>query len=385
VNKYFAIMLLVMLCACEKAPSETVKLEQVRLIVTASGELESKQTAMIAPPSVSGMWQYQIEQLTPENTRVKKGEVIVAFDSKKVVDRLVDKQANLDRAQKELENKKIKEEESEQELILSIAEKQMEYEKAERKADIIDNSRAENDRKKSVIDFTIAENDLFLAKERLIFHKNNKALNLKLAKGKVNRLTAEVNDFKSDIERLKVKAPIDGMVIYRANWQGEKPAVGESIQFGQPVVELAVIEQMQLKAQIAEPDSGKIKLNQKVKIMIDGTQEIVLQGSIVELGRVFRDKSSQDKRRVFDAIIAFEQPKDTVIRPGMTARIEVVTAVIDNALTLPSKAVKLESGQGSVLITGLFSDHEKTIEVAHIVGDKVVIKSGLSQGDIVAL
>lgn len=378
-------MLLVMLCACEKAPSETVKLEQVRLIVTASGELESKQTAMIAPPSVSGMWQYQIEQLTPENTRVKKGEVIVAFDSKKVVDRLVDKQANLDRAQKELENKKIKEEESEQELILSIAEKQMEYEKAERKADIIDNSRAENDRKKSVIDFTIAENDLFLAKERLIFHKNNKALNLKLAKGKVNRLTAEVNDFKSDIERLKVKAPIDGMVIYRANWQGEKPAVGESIQFGQPVVELAVIEQMQLKAQIAEPDSGKIKLNQKVKIMIDGTQEIVLQGSIVELGRVFRDKSSQDKRRVFDAIIAFEQPKDTVIRPGMTARIEVVTAVIDNALTLPSKAVKLESGQGSVLITGLFSDHEKTIEVAHIVGDKVVIKSGLSQGDIVAL
>ncbi|MBA6337994.1 HlyD family efflux transporter periplasmic adaptor subunit [Colwellia sp. BRX8-7] len=384
-NKYFAIMLLVLLCACEKAPSETVKLEQVRLIVTASGELESKQTAMIAPPSVSGMWQYQIKQLTPENTRVKKGEVIVAFDSKKVVDRLVDKQADLDRAQKELENKKIKEEESEQELILSIAEKQMQYEKAERKADIIDNSRAENDRKKSVIDFTIAENDLFLAKERLTFHKNNKALNLKLAKGKVNRLTAEVNDFKSDIERLKVKAPIDGMVIYRANWQGEKPAVGESIQFGQPVVELAVIEQMQLKAQIAEPDSGKIKLNQKVKIMIDGTQEIVLQGSIVELGRVFRDKSSQDKRRVFDAIIAFEQPKDTVIRPGMTARIEVVTAMIDNALTLPSQAVKLENGQGSVRITGLFSDHEETIEVAHIVGDKVVIKSGLSQGDIVAL
>jgi HlyD family secretion protein len=385
VNKYFAIMLLVLLCACEKAPSETVKLEQVRLIVTASGELESKQTAMIAPPSVSGMWQYQIKQLTPENTRVKKGEVIVAFDSKKVVDRLVDKQADLDRAQKELENKKIKEEESEQELILSIAEKKMEYEKAERKADIIDNSRAENDRKKSVIDFTIAENDLFLAKERLTFHKNNKALNLKLAKGKVNRLTAEVNDFKSDIERLKVKAPIDGMVIYRANWQGEKPAVGESIQFGQPVVELAVIEQMQLKAQIAEPDSGKIKLNQKVKIMIDGTQEIVLQGSIVELGRVFRDKSSQDKRRVFDAIIAFEQPKDTVIRPGMTARIEVVTAMIDNALTLPSQAVKLENGQGSVRITGLFSDHEETIEVAHIVGDKVLIKSGLSQGDIVAL
>jgi HlyD family secretion protein len=385
VNKYLPIIWLVLLCACEKVPSETVKLEKVRLIVTASGELESKQTAMIAPPSVSGMWQYQIKKLAQENTRIKKGELIVAFDSKKVMDRLVDKQADLARAQKELENKEIKATETEQELILSIAEKQMDYEKAERKADIIDYSRSDNDRKKSIIDFTIAENDFFLAKERLKFHENNKALNLKLAKGKVHRLTAEVDEFKSDIERLKVKAPIDGMVIYRANFQGEKPAVGESIQFGQPVVELAVIEQMQLKAQIAEPDSGKIKLNQQVKIMIDGTQEIVLQGEIVELGRVFRDKSSQDKRRVFDAIIAFEQPEDIVIRPGMTARIEVVTEVIDNALTLSSQAVKLDNGQGSVLIPGLLSDHIQRIKIAHIVGDKVVIKSGLSQGDIVTL
>jgi len=385
VNKYFAILLLIFLSACENAPTETVKLEKVQLVVTASGELESQQTAMIAPPSVSRMWQYQIKQLMPENTRVKKGQMIVAFDSKKVMDRLIDKKADLERAQKELENKKIKETESEQELILSVAEKKMEYEKAQRKAEIVDNSRSRNDRKKSGIDFTIAENDLFLAKEKLKFHHNNKALNLKLAKGKVNRLTAEVNDFKSDIERLKVKAPIDGMVIYRVNFQGEKPAVGENVQFGQPVVELAVIEKMQLKAQIAEPDSGKIKLGQSVKIMIDGTQEIVLPGKIIELGRVFRDKSYQDKRRVFDAIITFEQPKGIIIRPGITARIEVVTQVIDNALTLPSQAIKLENGKGSVRIAGIFSEREQLIEISHIVGDKVVIKSGLSEGDIVIL
>lgn len=379
------ILMLVFLFACENAPTELVKSEKVELVITASGELESKQTAMIAPPSVSRMWQYQIKQLAPENSRVKKGQMIVSFDSKKISDRLIDKQAELDRAQKELDNSEIKETETEQELILAVAEKKMAFEKAQRKAKIIDNSRSENERQKSVIDFTIAENDLFLAKEKLKFHLDNKALNLKLAKGKVNRLTAEVDDFKNDIERLQVKAPIDGMVIYRSNWQGEKPAVGESVQFGQPIIELAVIEQMQLKAQIAEPDSGKIELGQRVKIMIDGTQEIVLQGEVVELGKVFRDKSSQDKRRVFDAIIAFEQPKDIVIRPGMTARIEVVTQIIDNALTISTQAVKLANGKGAVRMVGLFSESDKSIEVAHIVGEKVVIKSGLSQGDEVAL
>lgn len=384
-NKTIAIILLVFLSACENTPTESVKLEKVQLVVTASGELESKQTAMIAPPSVSRMWQYQIKQLTPENTKVKKGQLVVSFDDKAVMDRLVDKQAELDRAQQQLENKAIKETETEQELILSVAEKKMEYEKAQRKAEIVDNSRSKNDRKKSVIDFTIAENDFFLANEKLKFHLNNKALNLKLAKGKVNRLKAEVDGFNKDIERLKVKAPIDGMVIYRSNWQGEKPAIGESVQFGQPIVELAVIEKMQLKAQIAEPDSGKIKLGQRVKIMIDGTQEIVLQGEVVELGRVFRDKSSQDKRRVIDAIITFDQPENTVIRPGMTARIEVITQVLDNALTLSTQAVRLENGKGSVRVAGLFSNSSLSVDIAHIVGEKVVIQSGLSQGDIVTL
>ena len=236
-----------------------------------------------------------------------------------------------------------------------------------------------------MIDFTIAENDLFLANEKLNFHKSNKLLNFKLAKGKVNRLTTEVNNFKNDIQRLKVKAPMDGMVIYRPNGEGEKPSVGDNVFFGQPVLELAVIEQMQLKAQIAEPDSGKIKLGQRVKIMIDGTQELVLQGEVVELGRVFRDKSTQDKRRIFDAIISFVQPEGTIIRPGMTARIEVVTQVIDNALTLSSQAVHLQNGEGRVKISGMFSEKYQMIDVAHIVGDKVVIESGLSQGDIVAL
>ncbi len=384
-NKTTAIILLVLLSACENAPTESVKLEKVQLVVTASGELESNQTAMIAPPSVSRMWQYQIKQLTPENTRVKKGQLIVSFDDKAVMDRLVDKQAELDRAQQELENKAIKETETEQELILNVAEKKMEYEKAQRKAEIVDHSRSKNDRNKSVIDFTIAENDFFLANEKLKFHLNNKALNLKLARGKVNRLKAEVDGFNKDIERLKVKAPIDGMVIYRSNWQGEKPSIGESVQFGQPIVELAVIEKMQLKAQIAEPDSGKIKLGQRVKIMIDGTQEIVVQGEVVELGRVFRDKSSQDKRRVIDAIIAFDQPKDTVIRPGMTARIEVITQVLDNALTLSTQAVRLENGKGSVRVAGLFSNSSIPVDVAHIVGEKVVIQGGLSPGDIVVL
>lgn len=380
-NKFALASLLLLLQACEQVAVETVQQERIEVIVSASGELESQQTAMIAPPSIARMWQYQIKQLVPENSQVKKGQILVSFDDQKVTDRLIDKQADLDRAEKELENKIVKEKEAEQELILVVAEKEMEFEKAKRKAEIVDNSRSSNDRRKAEIDYTIAENDLFLAKKKLKYQQNNKIVNLKLAQGKVDRITAEVNNFNRDIERLKVKAPMDGMVIYKSDWQGEKPAVGESVQFGQPIIELAVVEKMQLKAQIAEPDSGKVALGQKVKITLDGTQELVFQGKIISLGKVFRDKSSQDKRRIFDAIIAFDKADTTVMRPGMTARIEVVTAVLDNALTLPVTAVTNTDGKNIVYLASLFDKEPKQIEISHIVGTKVVISQGLSLGD----
>lgn len=384
--KYIFLLLSAFIAmGCEQAPTAIVQQERVEVIVSASGELESKTIAMIAPPSVSRMWQYQIKSMLPENIQVKKGQLLVSFDDKKVTDRLVDKQGELDRAQQELDNKGIKETAKEQELVLSVAEKKMEYEKAQRKADIIDNSRSDNDRQKSVIDFTIAENDLFLAQEKLKFHRNNKELNLKLAQSKVDRATSKVNELKRDIERLQVKAPIDGMVMYKSNWQGEKPAVGENVQFGQPIIEIAVVEQMQLKTQIAEPDSGKVKVGQTVKVILDGTQEQIFSGKIVSLGRVFREKSHQDKRRIFDAIVAFDKTDAEVMRPGMTARVEVITDVLDNALTLTSQAVKNSAGSNTVTFVGLFSDEQKNVEIEHIIGNKVVIGKGLSQGDEVAL
>ena len=384
-NKILTILLLLLLAACDESKTSFVQQETLEVTVSASGELESKKTAMIAPPSISRMWQYQIKQLAPENMKIKKGQPLVSFDDKKVSERLIDKQAKLDQAKKELINKSLKEEATEQSLVLSVAEKKMNFEKAQRKADIVDNSRSENDRKKAEIDFTIAKNDLFLSQEKLKYHRDNKALNVKLLTGKVDRLTFEVNNLKNDISRLKVKAPIDGMVIYRSNHQGEKPAVGENTMFGQPIIELAVIEQMQLKAQIDEPESGKIKVGQKVIITLDATQEFVVHGKISSIGNVFRNKSYQDRRRIVDTIIELEETDSKLMRPGMTARVQIVIDTIEGALTLPAQAIQHSGDRTFVMQKGFLGSSLKPVEIHKIIGSKVLISKGLALGDVVSL
>lgn len=313
-----------MLLGCEQAVTATTKtITSEPVIITASGELESKITAMVGPPAVSRMWRFQIKTLIAENTKVKKGDEIASFDSKNVSDRLIDKRAELNTAKKKLENKKREEIQNEQSLILAVAEKKMEFETANRKYTIVDHSRSDNDKRHAEIDYVIAENDLFLAQKKLSFHYDNTQLNLRLAQSKVDRIANEIKEIKNDIKKLTLTAPIDGMVLYKEKHNGEKPAVGETINFGQPIIELAVIEKMQLKAQIAEPDSGKISLGQKVKVILDGTQELVVQGTIVTLGRVLRDNSAQDKKRIIDVIIDFDKTDVSIMRPGMTARIEI--------------------------------------------------------------
>jgi len=384
---YFKTLLLstvLLLSACDESNEQVfnVKSSDILLSVKANGELESATSAIIAPPSIARMWQYQIKTMLPENSNVKKGQVVVSFDDKQVRDKLIDKQGDLERAKKQLENAQNKELIKEQELTLQVAEMKMNYDKAKRKADIVDHSRSAVERKKSQIDFTIASNDLKLAKSKQAYQQQSKELNLKTAQSKVARLQSEVDGYLQDIERLKVKAPIDGLVIYKTNYQGEKSSIGESVQFGQPVIELAVLENMQVKAQIDEPDSGKIETGQPVKITIDGSTEIVVSGKIASLGRVFREKSPQDKRRIVDAIVSIDNLDTRVIRPGLTARLEITTATLNQVLSVPLASIHYDQ-QGPYVET---TENEKQfIEISHFTDNLAVVKKGLQQGNEVKL
>ncbi|WP_257326990.1 efflux RND transporter periplasmic adaptor subunit [Pseudoalteromonas rhizosphaerae] len=375
-------MLLLTACNDDEQQHYLVKKSDIAITVNANGELESSTSAIIAPPSVARMWQYQIKTMLAENTQVKKGQVVVSFDDKQVRDKLIDKQSSLERAKKQLENAQNKELIKEQELTLSVAEMKMNYDKAKRKAEIVDQSRSEVERKKSQIDFTIANNDLTLAKSKQTFQQQSKELNLKMVQSKVARLQSEVDGYLQDIERLKVKAPIDGLVIYKTNYEGEKSSIGESVQFGQPVIELAVLKNMQVKAQIDEPDSGKIAPGQTVKITIDGSSELVVSGKIKSLGRVFREKSYQDKRRIVDAIVSIDNIDTSVIRPGLTARLEITTARLPQVLSIPLTSLQYDQ-QGPYVTTT--ENNKQFIEISHFTDNLAVVKSGLQLGDEVKL
>lgn len=292
--------------------------EQQTATLTITGELEASRAVKVAPPSITRMWNYNIKTMVAENTHVAEGDLVVAFDDKPVRDTLRDKQAELQQARSELENVHLQESRTERDDTLAVEEKRAEYEKTRRKAEILDQSLSRNERRKAQIDFKVAENDLALARALARLHRKTGALNISLAERKVERLEQETQALQAEVDKLKVHASISGLVQYIPNWEGEKPSEGDSIRFGQPVLEISDLGQMQLRAQIDEADKTRFARGAAVDVVLDGIAGNSLAGTVAELGIVVRDRARGDRRRVIDMLVTVETNGDA-LRPGMTA------------------------------------------------------------------
>ncbi|WGL16314.1 HlyD family efflux transporter periplasmic adaptor subunit [Microbulbifer bruguierae] len=270
----------------------------------------------LAPPFIARMWNYNIKTLTAENSHVKKGELVVSFDDKAISERLQDRLAELQQARSEQENRLQQETRSEREDALAIEEKRAEYEKARRRAEILDHSMSRNEREKAQIDFEIASNELELAHALAKLHRKTGALNTSLAERKVQRLESETQTLQGEADKLQLYSPIDGLVQYIPNWDGEKPSQGDSVRFGQPIIQISNLSRLHVRAVADEVDKTLLTEGTPVNISIDGAHTRSLRGHISELGRVVRDRARGDRRRVIDLLVDLE-PGETGLRPGM--------------------------------------------------------------------
>jgi HlyD family secretion protein len=313
----------ILLVACQAEP-ESVKQKVVTAKVTASAELISLSNATIGPPNISRMWQYKIQKMAAENKQVKKGEVILVFDGQRIKNDLIGKQSQHKAAIKKAESDTLKDDATTQDLILRLAEAEMEYKKAKRKAEIVDESSSNIQRLKQQADFRYQAESLVQAKQKLDHHKKAMLINVKVSEGKIRIIQSRVNRIEQEIVKLSVKAPKDGLVMYQEDNNGEKAAVGETVYMGRSLMQLPSLDSVALKAEFAEPDKAKLKQGQAVKVIFEAYPEMSYMGTISKLGQAFYPKSANNPKVIFDAEIELGETRPDVMRPGMKAKIEVV-------------------------------------------------------------
>ncbi len=380
-------MIIFGLCCHRNSSLQVVKAVKgpLHIKVHAVGQLKSAASIYIGCPPIHRFWNYTISSMAPEGKAVKTGEVILTFDIKELQERFLLKKSELETARKELEKIRLVEQEKKNQFVLQLAEAQVNTEKAAHKAQQLEELTALNEIKKLRMDLELASLNEALCRSRV----ENQIVGMKTRfhaqESKVKRLEKEVWKFREAIAKMKIKAPKPGVVVYAADWRGQKKAVGDRCWFGENIIELPDLSRMQVAAVIPEPQAGKVKNGLPVEIRLDSSPDRVFKGKIQSLGRIFRTKAPDQPAIVFDAVITIYDPDPELMRPGMAAGVDIIVSSKENVLQIPETAVIYGEGGLFVWKGGVWKKKPAPIKIGARSGGMVEVKAGLRENDRVVI
>jgi len=376
------VIIFVPSCTREKeTKTVTVTKGPLNIKVHAVGQLKSTASIFIGTPNVSLMWDFTISNMAPEGKEVKPGDTILEFDGQRLRERLMIKQSELQTANNELKRIQLVEQEQKENLILQLEESKGAKQKAILKSEIPEGVKASNDVKKLKMDSELAILNEQLGESRVKNQTVGMQTKIKTQQNIIKRLESEIAELQESIDRMTVKAPKAGIVVYATDWDDKKAAVGDRVWFGRNVMELPDLKQMAVAAVIPEQEAGKLKSGMSVEVRLDSNPDKVYNGKLETLGRIFRTKSADQPAMVFDADVKINNPDPELMRPGMAASIDIIIATKSSTLQAPESAI-LYGEDGPFVRKKSFSgikDYPVSLGVRS--GGMVEILSGLSEND----
>jgi multidrug efflux pump subunit AcrA (membrane-fusion protein) len=180
---------------------------------------------------------------------------------------------------------------------------------------------------------------------------------------------------------MTVKAPQDGIVVYRTNWRDEKKKVGDSMWFGETVLALPDLTEMRADGLVDEADGGGVAAGQKVTLRLEARPDLDVHGRVRTVGRTVRQKSWRNPVKVYKVDIALDRTDPGVMRPAMRFRGEIETGRVAGLLLAPRDAVFLRESGPVVWVRRAMGWREVPVRLGRSNRRQVEVLSGVGEGD----
>jgi membrane fusion protein (multidrug efflux system) len=119
--------------------------------------------------------------------------------------------------------------------------------------------------------------------------------------------------------------------------------------------------------------------DQAVTIQVDGYPDLTFTGAVTKI-----QPAIDQGTRTFKVTVGVANPKE-LLKPGMFARVDIVTDYHPDALVMPMAAALEEEGKYLAVAVRDGHAHRTEITLGFRDGDKVEVLSGLEEGDQVVL
>jgi HlyD family secretion protein len=145
---------------------------------------------------------------------------------------------------------------------------------------------------------------------------------------------------QDQLDKTVFRSPIRGVVSRLNIEEGENVVTGTMNQAGTVIMTLSDLSTMEVEVEIDETDVVDVTLGQKAEITVDALGDTVLQGTVTEVGNsgIASMAGTQEEVTNFLVKVAVESAHSE-LKPGMTATVDIVTAVHENVLNVPIQSV----------------------------------------------
>lgn len=366
----------------ETTVSVPVKSGKFDIIVTTTGELEAKNSEKIMGPlnlRDFRIWDVTINDIIPDGTVVDSGDYVAELDPSELINKMKDQ---------ELEIEKL-----ETQFIKTQLDTTMNLRSAR---DNLINLRYVLEEAQIVVDQSIyeppatqrqAKIELERAQRNYTQAVENYSVTLKKAEADMQEINTSIKKVKSQYDKMvemmgefTVHAPKAGMVIYQRGWEGQKKGVGGKVSEWDPVVaELPNLKEMKSKTYVNEIDISKVKVGQDVRIGVDAFPDKSYTGKVMEVANIGQQLPNSNAK-VFEISIEVNE-YDSILRPAMTTKNEILTASLDSVLFIP-----LDCLHSSDSLSYVYSGNSrKQVIPGRTNENEVIIRAGLNAGEEIYL
>ncbi|NQY36058.1 MAG: efflux RND transporter periplasmic adaptor subunit [Alteromonadaceae bacterium] len=362
----------------------TVATEKFEVIIPAKGELYAAKATIVSAPITSHGVQI-IAWLAPEFSSVKKGDIIARFDGELMTVQSRNKQKELAITEQNIVEKSGK-------LIKDIGAIQKDitvvgYEKDFAEKFSIDDA---NIRSKLKIIDSLQNTEYLGTKQQYLNWKSDSFSessqgDMGLLEMQKQQHESKLNQLRSSLSQLEVKAPHDGLLVYKTNWRGEKPREGQSLWSGQKMAELPDTSVMKAKLFVFENEALDLEKGKPVNFSLNAYGTQIFKGEIESVAPFPKSIKRGDPQKYFEVIVTLTKQNSKLFVPGSKIEANIIISQESSKIIIPLQSVFSKQNQSYVYVYNKGEFTITAVDLGQTSLSHVEIISGLAQGQQIAL
>jgi len=206
-----------------------------------------------------------------------------------------------------------------------------------------------------------------------------------VANAQLSKATEALKEAQDRLTETQIIAPVAGTVLDREVQPGQMVASGtNSVSGGTTLLRIANLKQLFIRVKVDEADVAKLRRKQTATITADALPGKSFTGTVL---RIAPRGTVESNVTVFEVVVAVDKQGSTVLKPQMSANVDVVIEERLNVLLVPQRALRRVSRSGGAgkrrrrgYVVKNAKGEDQPVRVGRIVGGQAEITSGLSEG-----